>query len=240
MFLRTLMGLFLATSATVFAQQPRTAELEAEAQRLAAAALRATDTATRVETLNELARIYDVENLNNLPLLESTLRDLIAIEPNNVALLYRLARVEEDQGLIDAAEQTLLRARQQHPDQVEPYRTLSQFYARRAALVSLTSGPVPDDGVYLVGGAIAMPRRIAGIRNPELPRAAAEAGAFGTVMMEFTVTETGTVTDARVLGPPRPMLDDVALETVSGWRFTPTMVEGRPVRVRLSTTFSFR
>jgi len=240
MFLRTLLGVVLATSTTVFAQQSRTAELEAEAQRLATAALRAADMAVKVETLTALARIYDVENLNNLSLLELTLRDLIAIRPNDPALLYRLAQVQEDQGSTEAAEQTLLWARQQHPDETEPYRRLSQFYARRASQVSLRSNPAPDDGVYTVGGAITMPRRIAGIRNPELPRAADEAGVFGTVMMEFTVTETGTVTDARVVGIPRPLLDDVALQTVAGWRFTPTMVEGRPVRVRLSTTFSFR
>ena len=35
--------------------------------------------------------------------------------------------------MIDAAENTLLSARQQVPDDVEVYRALSEFYGRRAA-----------------------------------------------------------------------------------------------------------
>jgi TonB family protein len=242
MFLRMLLGVLLVAASTVVsAQQSRTAELEAEAQRLATAALRETDMARKVETLTALARIYDVENLNNLPLLELTLRDLIAIRPNDASLLFRLALVQEDQGSIDAAEQTLLWARQQHASNPDVYRRLSDFYGRRTTGVrNATFATQADDtGVYQVGGSIAMPRRIGGIRRPELPRAAAQAGVLGGVMVEFTVTETGTVTDARVVNSI-PLLDDTALDTVRGWRFTPTMFEGRPVRVRLNTTIAFR
>lgn len=240
MLVRTLL-VFIIASHAVFAQQSRTAELEADAQRLASAALRATDMAVKVETLTALARIYDVENLNNLPLLELTLRDLIAIRPNDPALLYRLAQVQEDQGSLEAAEQTLLWARQQHPSEADVYRRLSQFYSRRAVGVpnARFSTQTDDSGVYQVGGAIAMPRRIAGVRLPELPREAASAGVFGRVMVEFTVTETGTVTDARVVNSI-PLLDEAALDAVRGWKFTPTMFEGRPVRVRLNTMISFR
>jgi hypothetical protein len=44
-----------------------------------------------------------------------------------------LSKFQEDQGLIDTAEETLMGARHQQPDAVEPYMMLSEFYSRRAS-----------------------------------------------------------------------------------------------------------
>lgn len=62
--------------------------------------------------------------------METTLREVIALTPDDLAPVYRLATLQEDEGLNDAAEGTLLEARHKRPDAVEPNRMLAQFYAR--------------------------------------------------------------------------------------------------------------
>ena len=50
--------------------------------------------------------------------------------------MFRLAQVQEDQGELDSAEDTLLAARRQQPQELAPYSMLTQFYARRATALS--------------------------------------------------------------------------------------------------------
>ena len=83
-----------------------------------------------------LIRLYDDTHLNEPHQVEQALRSLIPLMPGNSSPLRRIATIQEAQGFLDFAENTLLGARQQMPDDVEVYRALSQFYARRAALMS--------------------------------------------------------------------------------------------------------
>src|SRR6185436_11728645 len=64
--------------------------------------------ALKVRALEAVARLYDPKHLNDLARLEFVLRDLIATAPAESRFLYDLATVQEDRGLFDAAEDTLL------------------------------------------------------------------------------------------------------------------------------------
>lgn len=63
--------------------------------------------------------------------------------------------------------------------------------------------------------------------QPQYPRDAAMNQIEGWVRVEFTITETGTVTNPRVIDaqPPR-VFDRAALRAILRWKFKPRIVEG--------------
>jgi protein TonB len=220
---------------------------EAAAGHYQRAARGASKAETRQQALEALTQLYDVPRLNDPRQMESALRDLIALQPNVLAPVFRLAKLQEDEGLIDAAEDVLLSARRQQPDAVEPYQMLARFYARRAtALHKQTDSPKPADapdgpgerdanGVYRVGGPVAAPVRL---DVPKYPPDAVAAGISGTVLAEIVINESGNVTDAKVVRSI-PLLDDAALQAVRHWHFEPTVVNGQGVPVRMVVTVNF-
>jgi hypothetical protein len=113
-----------------------TQHLEGAADNFSRAARAAVTAADKITALETLVDLYDTRQLNDPSRLELALRDLIAADPARTAPLYRLAQLQEDQQLFDAAEQTLLWTRQQHPLDPEPFRRLSSFYHRRAQAVA--------------------------------------------------------------------------------------------------------
>ena len=168
--------------------------------------------------------------------------------PTELPPLFRLADVQEHQGEIDAAEDTLLSARRREPDSTEPYKRLAQFYARRVAAMQTvtvksamadqpTSGTPDDKGVYRVGGGVTPPTKV-DPAIPQYPREAKALGVTGVVIVEIVVDETGSVADATVVRSI-PLLDEEALRAVRNWHFTPSVVNGQPVPVRMNVSVSF-
>jgi len=225
----------------------RTRQLETAADHYRRAASLATTGDTGVQALEALTKVYDAQHLDQPRQVESALRELIAQLPNDLRPVFRLARQLEDEGLMEAAEDTLLSARRQQPDEVDPYRMLAQFYARRATALSRQAQqqtPVPatgnpgerdENGIYRVGGPIPSPSRLDVARYP--PEAAA-AGIQGNVQAEIVINEAGLVSEARVVRSV-PMLDEAALQAVRNWRFEPAFVDGRAVPVRMVVTVNF-
>src|SRR5205814_2158906 len=72
------------------------------------AATRANNSTEKSRALGLLATAYDAQHLNDLPQEEAALRELIATVPTELPPLFKLADVQELQGEIDAAEDTLL------------------------------------------------------------------------------------------------------------------------------------
>jgi TonB family protein len=208
-----------------------------------------TDPTVKVKALDASTRALDAKHLNDIPALELTLRELIGLAPNDLRFIFRLSKVQEDQGELEAAEDALLAARRQQPQALDPYKMLAQFYARRATAISAqlaeARGPSPTaadtpgtpdkDGIYRVGGGVPPPQRADFPRYPEEAKA---AGVTGAVLAEVVVNEQGVVTDARVVRSV-PMLDDAALETVRQWRFRPSVVNGQAVPTRMVVTITF-
>lgn len=75
---------------------------------------------------------------------------------------------------------------------------------------------------------------------PQYPLRAARRGIEGWVKVEFTVTETGTVADARVLeSDPESIFDRAAIRAIYKWRFKPKTVAGQAVARRAVQVLEF-
>jgi TonB family C-terminal domain len=227
----------------------RTRHLQASLDLYRKAASAANDEVTKIKALDAATRTLDAKHLNDPAALELTLRELIRIAPNDLQFMFRLSRVQEEQGELEAAEDMLLAAHRQQPQELAPYKMLAQFYARRATAISnqiaQAKGPSPTttdipgtpdkDGIYRVGGGVPPPQRT---DIPRYPLEAKAAGVGGVVLAEVVVNERGAVADAKVIRSV-PMLDEAALETVRQWRFRPSVVNGEPVPTRMIVTVTF-
>jgi TonB family protein len=76
--------------------------------------------------------------------------------------------------------------------------------------------------------------------KPRYPIQAMQDHLQGSVLMEAVIDETGAVIAARVIKSVRPDLDAEALGAAREWQFTPAMLDGRPVRVRVQIELDFR
>jgi protein TonB len=88
-----------------------------------------------------------------------------------------------------------------------------------------------------VGGDIREPRRIRGV-SPVYPELARRAGVGGKVVLECVIDMDGRVTDVRVV-TGNPLLADAAVNAVQRWVYTPTTLNGQPIRVILTVTVNF-
>jgi protein TonB len=64
------------------------------------------------------------------------------------------------------------------------------------------------------------------------------AQVSGPVVVEITVDEEGNVISARAVSG-HPLLRDAAVEAARQWNFTPTTLQGEPVKVIGTLTFNF-
>ncbi len=68
--------------------------------------------------------------------------------------------------------------------------------------------------------------------NPEYPRVAQRKGISGYVILQYTVTETGTVEDITVLqSSPEGVFDEAARQAAIKYRYLPRIVDGEPTQV---------
>jgi protein TonB len=74
--------------------------------------------------------------------------------------------------------------------------------------------------------------------HPVWPEAAQQANVRGTVLVEFTITTEGSVTDARILRGI-PLLNEAALDCVRQWRYDPVLLDGRPMPMHITAPVSF-
>ena len=105
-----------------------------------------------------------------------------------------------------------------------------------------TGSYVSDDasfaeGALRVGGTIKAPVKVRNV-NPIYPQEAQTAGVSGVVIIEARIEADGTVSRTRVLRSI-PMLDDAAVEAVSQWQFTPTLLNGQPSPIVMTVTVNF-
>jgi len=89
-----------------------------------------------------------------------------------------------------------------------------------------------------VGGPIKAPTKIKDVR-PVYPQIALTAKVSGTVVVDATIGPDGKVADAKVVKSV-PLLDQAALDAVRQWEYTPTVMKGQPVPVRITVSIVFR
>lgn len=76
---------------------------------------------------------------------------------------------------------------------------------------------------------------------PEYPMRAAQRGIEGWVQVQFTITPTGTVADAKVVtADPPGLFDHAAIRSILRWRYNPKIEDGVAVeRVGVRTVIRF-
>ncbi|HLT89497.1 MAG TPA: energy transducer TonB [Woeseiaceae bacterium] len=76
---------------------------------------------------------------------------------------------------------------------------------------------------------------------PEYPPRALRRGIEGWVQVQFTITETGAVKDAKVIAAEPPgLFDEAALKSIARWRYNPKIEGGVAVeRVGVQTVIRF-
>jgi TonB family protein len=82
------------------------------------------------------------------------------------------------------------------------------------------------------------PRKVRDLK-PIYPASSQERRIVGAVVVEARIGPTGCVTGARVTRGVEPPLDLAALRAIAGWRFTPTLVNGRAVPIIMVVTVNF-
>lgn len=98
--------------------------------------------------------------------------------------------------------------------------------------------PAPPEGPVRVGGDIRPPVLVHRV-EPTYPDLAARAHVEGVVILEAIIDEQGAVQSLKVLRSVS-LLDKAAVAAVEQWRYSPVMLNGRPVRGILTVTVSFK
>jgi periplasmic protein TonB len=114
--------------------------------------------------------------------------------------------------------------------------SLGVVIGERAPDVQGGSGPrrrrAPISGGVLNGKVVS---RVA----PDYPAIAKAARAQGTVVVQIIVGEEGEVVSANAVSG-HPLLQQAAVAAVRQWRFSPTRLEGEPVKVTGTVTVNFK
>jgi protein TonB len=108
-----------------------------------------------------------------------------------------------------------------------------------------TSGRGTGDGnggdlALAIGGAISRPQIIPGTKvEPRYTELARQAHLQGVVVLRAVIDERGNVIDVELRKRLRFGLDEEAVKAVSQWKFTPALLNGRPVKVFFDLTVVF-
>ena len=100
----------------------------------------------------------------------------------------------------------------------------------------VTQSPQASENAQ-VGGNIKEPTKVRNVA-PNYP--GRERRLQGIVILEATIAPTGCVSGLKVLRKVDPALDLAAIDAVSGWVYTPTLLNGIPVPVIMTVTVNFR
>jgi len=122
---------------------------------------------------------------------------------------------------------------------VAPGSGAVRITAATAEVTSMPPGPSFGEGAVLpCGGAVTMPQ-VVKERKPSYTQSAMKAGITGSVEMEVVVGVDGSVADARVIKPLHPELDEQAISAVKDWKFSPGVMNGKPVPVLVMIEMTF-
>ena len=111
----------------------------------------------------------------------------------------------------------------------------------------LAAGPVPEAPVPVeAAGSIIRIRvgqnvqqsALASGSQPDYPEEARAKGVEGVVTLEAVIGADGTVQSVSVIGGD-PLLVPAALESVKGWIYRPTLLNGMPVEVLIQIEVNF-
>ena len=139
--------------------------------------------------------------------------------------------------LLDAAITSVKGWRYDPPAQAPLTFAVTIRYGDAPEQMIFAPAPPPGGQGLRVGGEIKPPVKLVDVR-PVYPAAAREAGIEGVVILEVKIGVDGGVETARVL-KSIPVLDEAALDAVKQWKFEPTLLNGQPTSITMTTTINF-
>jgi TonB family protein len=114
--------------------------------------------------------------------------------------------------------------------------TITVSSSRTAPAAAQPAKPQP----VRVGGNIRVPRKLVDVR-PVYPASMREAGREGSVPLEAIIGQDGNVSSVRVVSAEvHPDFAIAAIDAVRQWRFSPTLLNGKPVEVVMSVKIDFK
>ncbi len=96
-----------------------------------------------------------------------------------------------------------------------------------------------DDVILKVGGDVKEPVEIQRVQ-PTYPEEARKNRVQGRVVVRAVIDEKGVVTKVEAVESSDPMLTESALDAVKKWTYKPATKKGKPVKVFLTVTVSFK
>jgi protein TonB len=75
--------------------------------------------------------------------------------------------------------------------------------------------------------------------SPDYPEVARRAGLGGRVTVRAVIAPDGGVESVEVYASSNPLFNDAAVDAVRRWRYSPALMNGKPVRVYLTVVVDF-
>jgi TonB family protein len=116
-------------------------------------------------------------------------------------------------------------------DEANPLTTEVIINAIDGTILKTNRERAPVSGGRLNGRAVSLPQ-------PEYPEVARAAGQSGSVAVEVLIDESGNVMGARAISGP-PLLQAAAVNAAKAAQFSPTRLQGEPVKVKGVITYDF-
>jgi TonB family protein len=109
-----------------------------------------------------------------------------------------------------------------------------EFNLRNAEL----NEEIANDMATRIGPGVTPPQVIHRV-EPEHSQEGASQAPAGAVVLDAVILEGGTAKIVRVIQSQGWELDESAINALKQWRFSPAMMDGKPVKVRMNITVSF-
>ena len=123
--------------------------------------------------------------------------------------------------------------------QVGDLRESITVSSSRTAPPAAAAAPKGPDRLR-IGGNIKAPRKLVDVR-PVYPVSMREAGREGSVPLEAIIGQDGNVSSVRVVSAEvHPDFAIAAVDAVRQWKFSPTLLNGKPVEVVMSVKIDFK
>jgi TonB family protein len=113
-----------------------------------------------------------------------------------------------------------------------------EAYECADAAASAPAAPTIPDTVRVRGPVIA-PKLVKRVQ-PIYPKEARKNREEGVSLFEAIITPEGCIEEPRLLQSATPTLDVMGMEALTRWKYQPATLNGRPVRVYLTVTVTFR
>lgn len=161
---------------------------------------------------------------------------LITPASDRLTLLERELPVVELFEPVKETEAEIRKALPPKPELTPPNRLQSQVEPVDTFTQIVVSHFTPDIGVALDGASLqsSMRSNMATplVRvEPRFPTEAARQGISGWVMLNFSIDESGSVTDVSVVAAePKNIFEREAIRALRRWKYQPQLVEGKAVK----------